>query len=134
MQLYPGQIFASTEPSIVTTILGSCVAVCLWDPDLRIGGVNHYMLPDAVGSAQLSARFGAVACARLVDQLVALGSDRRKLHAKIFGGACVIPSLEGSGIHLGLKNVAVARSILDREHISISAEETGGGSGRKLVL
>ncbi|HEY2512561.1 MAG TPA: chemotaxis protein CheD [Polyangiaceae bacterium] len=134
VQLYPGQLFASASPSVVTTILGSCVAVCLWDATRGIGGMNHFMLPDPVGTAKHSPRFGVVACARLIEELVALGSDRRTLEAKVFGGACVIRSLSTSGVHLGLKNVAVARAVLEQHHIPIAAEETGGTHGRKLVF
>lgn len=133
-QLYPGQIVSAREPTVVTTILGSCVAVCLWDPFKCIGGVNHFMLPDAVGSAGHSPRFGSVACAKLVEQLVALGSDPRVLKAKIFGGACVVASLDAAGTHLGLKNAAMARSFLDRHKIPVVAEETGGTKGRRLVF
>ncbi len=132
--LYPGHVIVSKEPMVVTTILGSCVAVCLWDPILGVGGINHFMLPDAVGSAQLSARFGSVACTKLVAQLVDLGSDPRTLQAKVFGGACVIPSLDAAGTHLGLKNVAMARGFLERERIPVIAEETGGTCGRRLVF
>jgi len=133
-QLYPGQLFASGEPSVVITILGSCVAVCLFDAELGIGGMNHFMLPNSVGSAQVSPRFGAVACPRLIEQMIALGSERRSLVAKVFGGACVLESLRDSAEHLGLKNVAVARAILERERIPIVAQETGGAHGRKLVF
>ena len=133
-QLYPGQVIAAAEPTMVTTILGSCVAVCLWDPLRQIGGLNHFMLPDAVGSAHHSPRFGSVACAKLVEQLVALGSDPRVLQAKVFGGASVVASLDTAGTHLGLKNVAMARGFLERARIPLLAEEIGGTRGRRLVF
>jgi chemotaxis protein CheD len=134
IQLFPGQIVVSREPVLVTTILGSCVAVCLFDAE-GIGGVNHFMLPHGAGSGQTSARFGAIACARLVEQVVALGSERRSLVAKIFGGACVLESLRGSGgMHLGLRNVEVADAVLAEHGIPVVAREIGGARGRKLVF
>jgi chemotaxis protein CheD len=134
VQLFPGQIVASREPTLISTILGSCVAVCLFDPEQGIGGMNHFMLPHAPGSPHFSARFGAVACERLVEEIVVLGGERRNLIAKVFGGACVLESLRGSGAHLGQKNFEVASAVLARHGIPIAAHEIGGARGRKLVF
>jgi len=132
--LHPGQIFASAEPCAVTTILGSCVAVCLWDPHLRVGGANHFLLPDWAGNGHSSARFGNVAIERLIEKVVALGGKRENLQAKLFGGACVIEAFRDRENHLGMKNVQVARRLLEKGGIPVIAEDVGGRQGRKLIF
>lgn len=133
VQLYAGQLVVSTEPAMVTTILGSCVAVCLFDNRLEYGGINHFLLPDRVGEQFSSARFGSVACKRLVEQMLAQGCDRCDLHAKVFGGASVLDAFRGSGAQLGARNVETAMSMLEQEGIEVVATDVGGRFGRRLV-
>ncbi len=132
--LHPGQIEVSAEPTRATTILGSCVAVCLWDPKLRLGGVNHYLLPDWVGNGVSSGRFGNVAIERLIEKVLGLGSRKQDLRAKVFGGACVLEAFRGKSEHLGTKNVEVARTLLRQHGIRVVAEDVEGQRGRKLIF
>ncbi len=132
--LQPGQWVATAEPTTVTTILGSCVAVCLWDPRLRIGGMNHYMLPFETGRASGSARFGDVAIHQLVSKLVALGSRPEALQAALVGGACVMEVFRRDGDHIGARNVALAERILPTHGIRVTRRELGGNRGRKLIF
>jgi chemotaxis protein CheD len=133
--LHPGQVLACREPTLVTTVLGSCVAVCLWDPTSCLGGINHYLLPYWAGGGLSSARFGNVAIRELVDGLLGLGARRTTLAAKVFGGACVFDAFDGNGRqHLGAQNVERAVSLLEDEGIPIVAADTGGRRGRKLVF
>lgn len=132
VQLYAGQLVASAAPSMVTTILGSCVAVCLFDSRLAYGGINHFLLPDRVGE-QFSPRFGSVACKRLLEQMLALGCDRCDLQAKVFGGASVLDAFRGNGPQLGARNVETALSMLAHEGIDVAATDVGGRFGRRLV-
>ncbi|HEU4387729.1 MAG TPA: chemotaxis protein CheD [Blastocatellia bacterium] len=132
--LHPGRIFAAAEPYQVTTILGSCVAVCLWDPLRCVGGVSHYQLPSWVGSVQSSPKFGNVAVSQLMERLLELGAARQNLQAKIFGGACVIEAFRRFDGHLGSKNVQMAVTLLDSAGIAVAAEDVGGQRGRKLVF
>src|SRR5690349_21671027 len=74
--LLPGQMFVSEKPATVTTILGSCVALCMWDAKLGVGGVNHYVLPDAP-DAQLNMRYGTAANETLLKKLLALGCQNK---------------------------------------------------------
>lgn len=134
LYLHAGQIHASAEPCRVTTILGSCVAVCVWDPQAGIGGVNHFLLPYCAGHGLATPRFGNVAVTRLIDSLLALGARQDRLRAKVFGGACVIEAFRGSGRHLGEKNVEVALSVLGEAAIPVLAQDVGGHRGRKLVF
>jgi len=131
--LHPGQLWVSEDPCAVTTILGSCVAVGLWDPSAEVGGLCHFLLPQWSGSGTASARFGNVAVERLAEGVCAKGARRERLLAKIFGGACVIAALRG-GIHLGQRNVELARELVANAGIPVVAEDALGTRGRKLIF
>ena len=132
--LHPGQLHASATACTITTILGSCVAVCLFDRVRGVGGANHYLLPYHAGHDQASPRFGNVAVQSLLDRVLALGAVRRDLEAKLFGGACVLDAFRNGDNHLGTKNVEAARALLHAEGIPVRAEDVGGRRGRKLVF
>jgi chemotaxis protein CheD len=130
--LHAGQIIAAEAPTLVSTILGPCVAVCLWDARRRVGGMNHYMLPHWAGQEE-GGRFGNLATARLFEQVLALGSRRQNLVAKVFGGACVIPNLRATSKQdLGAQNIEIARKTLAALAVPIVAEDVGGRRGRKV--
>lgn len=132
--LHPGQLFVSAQSSAVITILGSCVAVCLWDPVTRIGGINHFLLPTFNGEGIASPRFGNIAIKELLDQLAGLGSQKHNLLAKIFGGACVLEAFRDRQHQLGSKNIEVARALLESESIPLVGHDVGGQRGRKLIF
>ncbi len=133
VQLYAGQIHASREATAVTTILGSCVSVCLWDAATSAGGINHFLLPERVNDGSAT-RFASAACEQLIARMARLGSEPRSLQAKVFGGASVIAALRSGVQRLGERNVEVAMSILEREHIPVVASDVLGKLGRKLVF
>ena len=132
--LHPGQLFVATTPAVVTTILGSCVAVCLWDTVLGIGGINHYLLPNGLRNSSSGLRYGNVATEQLLAKLERAGARRPQLLAKVFGGACVLDAMRGKEDHLGGKNVDVARRFLAETGISVVASDVGGDRGRKLIF
>jgi chemotaxis protein CheD len=132
VQLYAGQVVATREACMVTTILGSCVAVCLWDSRQKLGGINHFMLPDRVGTDH-STRFGSVACKRLLEKMIALGSETHDLEAKVFGGASVLDAFRGGGQQLGRRNVETALASLGESGVRVVATDVGGSFGRRLV-
>lgn len=132
--LHPGRVFTSVEPCTVRTILGSCVAVCMWDSALGVGGVNHFVLPYSVENGQSSSRFGNVAVRRLIKDLLALGCAKRNLQAKVFGGACVLGAFRDGANQLGMKNVQMALRLLANEGIPVVAEDVGGQRGRKVIF
>jgi chemotaxis protein CheD len=125
---------ATREPALVTTILGSCVAVCLWDEVAGAGGMNHYLLPEGSGTDADALRFGSVATEALIDRLLRLGAQRGRLRAKVFGGARISASFKGQTPHLGATNVARALEVLAREGLRVDARDTGGERGRKLLF
>jgi chemotaxis protein CheD len=131
--LYPSTLFASKEPYVVKTILGSCVAICLWDPENRIGGINHYMLPNWNGNDLASPKYGNIAIDKLLERMVQLGARRENLKAKIFGGGELIES-GPNGTLIGERNIRVARMILEEKKIPVVASSTGGRKGRKILF
>jgi chemotaxis protein CheD len=132
--LQPGHLVIATEPMQVTTILGSCVAVCLFDTTRHIGGMNHFMLPFASSGAASSPRFGDVAMKELYDGLRKAGARLPFLQARVFGGASMFHDLKNSvTTTLGDKNVELALDFLARTAVDIVQVETGGERGRKLI-
>ena len=132
--LHPGKLFLAREVCLVTTILGSCVAVCLWDDVRRFGGINHFLLPAWAGGDQASSRFGNVAIEELIRELLGLGARRQQLRAKVFGGACVLEALQNGAHHLGQKNIDMAYRLLAEERIPVVGGDVGGKRGRKLMF
>jgi chemotaxis protein CheD len=130
--LHPGELVASAEPATVTTVLGSCVSVTLWDRTRRIGGVNHFLLPHSAGTGTSSPRFGNVAMRSLFDEVLRLGARRADLEAKVFGGARVIHGAPAAAGHLGERNITIALDFLRGEGLDVVGGDTGGSRGRKL--
>jgi chemotaxis protein CheD len=131
LYLEPGHLLVCTEPCRLRTVLGSCVAVCLYDPELRHGGMNHFMLPESPSSLETSCRYGNRAMPALVARLERLGSDRRSLCASVFGGACVLFPASGL-MHLGRRNVDFALQWLEHHGISVVQSNVLGSTARRL--
>jgi chemotaxis protein CheD len=131
--LYPGALFVHAETYLVTTVLGSCVAVCLWDPQQACGGINHFLLPLWNGEGLPTPRYGSVAIPRLVERLIESGARRERLQAKIFGGASMWEGSQGV-LAVGERNIVLARNLLEEMRIPILVADVGGRLGRKLVF
>ncbi|HJX83059.1 MAG TPA: chemotaxis protein CheD [Candidatus Angelobacter sp.] len=132
--LLPGELHATGDRCEITTILGSCVAVCLWDSSVRAGGMNHFLLPGSQESAEMSSRFGNVATQELLHRLYSLGCQRKSLVAKLFGGAALWQP-EGRYINsLGARNVETSQRMMKNCGIHIVAQDTGGNHGRKIIF
>ena len=131
--MYPAALYASTFPTIISTLLGSCVAVCLYDPVKKVGGMNHYMLPFWNGEGLPSPKFGNVAIKMLIDKMTKQGSKKDNLIAKVFGGAAVLET-KRQVFFIGERNISIAYELLEKENIEIVAASTGGNKGRKLLF
>ena len=118
----------SNEDMVISTILGSCISVCLWDPVKRVGGMNHLLLPEMrqVGPGLDTA--GAIAMERLINRLVKLGAERSRLRAKLFGGSSMLSGLTD----IGARNANFGRNYLMAENIPCDGESVGGTLARKL--
>ncbi len=133
--LHPGEMYASVEPASITIILGSCVAVCLFNERLSVGGATHYLLPTLGSEGLASPRYGDVAIRRLLQELQQLGSRNKDLRAYVFGGASMLQAFRsGSSELIGDKNVELALEVLARESIVIEKRDTGGEQSRKITM
>jgi chemotaxis protein CheD len=130
--LLAGSLFVHQERHIVTTVLGSCVSVCLWDCIWNRGGINHYMLPFWNGEGLASPKYGNIAIAKLIENMQDLGSDRRNLRAKVFGGGIVL-NVSNPFMNIGERNVQLAEDMLRSENIPVVGADTGGKVGRKVI-
>ncbi len=132
--LYPGQIVTSGQPLMVSTILGSCVSICLWDPAAKVGGINHYLLPTNPLNGQSDLRYGNTATERLIETLLGLGVKKQRIVAKVVSGASILTNFSDTRKSIGDQNVDVARTLLAKHGINVSGEQTGGTRGRKLLF
>lgn len=128
--LTPGGLYCTATPTVITTILGSCISVCLWDRIHRIGGMNHFVLP-ASANDMGSARYGDVSLGRLMEQMIELGARPRFLLAKVFGGATVLPMGENAET-VGARNLEIALRILSQHRVTVAAHRTGGENGQMI--
>lgn len=127
--LLQGEHHVSAAPdAVITTVLGSCIAACLWDARAGIGGMNHFLLPDGPTGANASLRYGLHAMELLINALLRVGADRTALRAKLFGGAHLQPHLPD----IGSRNAAFAQEFLRREGIACIGGSIGGNRGRRL--
>jgi chemotaxis protein CheD len=131
--LFPAEIFVSSEPTMVSTVLGSCVAVCLWDSRFAIGGMNHYLLPLWNGDGLATPKYGNIAIRQLVEKVIAKGGEHRNLQAKIFGGAAMWSNTEGL-FAIGLRNIELAQQQLKELQIPVIAADVGGTLSRKIFF
>ena len=112
----------------ITTILGSCIATCIYDEAVHIGGMNHFLLPESSGSTIQAASFGVNAMELLINDLIKLGAQRRHLKAKVFGGARMIAGLSD----IGQKNADFVLNFLKREVIECTGQSLGGTQARRI--
>jgi chemotaxis protein CheD len=116
---------------VLSTVLGSCVAACLWDPGVAMGGMNHFMLPDGQTEGDApSARYGMFAMEVLINDLVKNGAVRARLRAKVFGGGCVLKQV--TSINVGEKNAEFVLRFLKLERIPVVGQDLEGVWARKV--
>jgi chemotaxis protein CheD len=104
---------------MITTVLGSCIAACIWDPQVRVGGMNHFMLPD--GGGDTSGRYGSYAMELLINEMIKLGARREWMQAKVFGGGQVMHSF--TTLNVGERNTAFVIDYLQTERISVVSKD-----------
>jgi chemotaxis protein CheD len=137
VKILPGEYYVTRSDEAITTVLGSCISACIRDPVLRLGGMNHFMLPednsgrDSMISAPvvLSTRYGSYAMESLINQLLKLGGLRERLEIKIFGGGRVLAAMTD----IGARNIDFVKSYLDTERLQVVAQDVGGDQPRKVV-
>lgn len=115
----------------LTTLLGSCVAACLWDAEAGIGGMNHFLLPEAPGGGAgdgTDRRYGVQAMELLINGLLAAGAERARLRAKVFGGGRMMAGVTD----IGARNADFARRFLSHEGVPVVAASLGGSTARRI--
>jgi chemotaxis protein CheD len=134
--VHSGQIYVSKpgEEINLSTVLGSCVSVCLYDEKKQISGMNHYLLPLWNDSELRTPKYGSVAIELLINKMLENGSIKKDLKAKVFGGGNVNTHLENLRILVGERNIIVAKDMLKEENIEILSSDLGGNKGRKLLM
>jgi chemotaxis protein CheD len=145
VKILPGEFYATADATAITTLLGSCVAVCLFDRSSGVGGMNHFMLPQILDggkatrcsdpaavncSSHCSARYGACAMRQLLRCLELLGAHRSRLEAKLFGAGQVLAKMTD----IGGQNAAFALGYLQERGIPVTAQDLGERCPRKVVF
>ena len=137
-RLMPGEYYVTTHDEAITTVLGSCIAACVRDPVLRIGGMNHFMLPDDAAGGRggwleqqvgRAARYGTYAMESLINGLLKCGARRDRLEVKLFGGGNIL----SAHAHIGARNIEFAHAFLRVEGLTVLAEDVGEGYPRRVV-
>jgi len=130
--LSPGYIYVSRVPTVVSTVLGSAVSVCIFDKKKRIGAINHFLYPEMKEKGKTTPLYGNVATLALVRLMLEGGSKVGHLVAQILGGAYNFEVSKGRDI--GRENVQIARRVLMKLGVKIISEDVGGTLGRKIVF
>ena len=121
VKVLPGEYFVFNEDILIMTTLGSCIAVCLWDRQAKIGGMNHFMLPDNGGGSSDSGRYGSYAMELLINEMMKMGAARMTLEAKVFGGGAVISGM--NSINVGERNTSFVMEYLKTERIPVVSKD-----------
>lgn len=129
--LEPGYIYWATQPTLISTVLGSSVSVCLFDRKQKIAGMNHFLFPRTGDKESATGRFGNAATLALIRMMIQNGSRASDLEAQILGGAY---NRSVSKENIGLNNRKVARKVLGKYGVPVVSEDCGGEKGRKVIF
>lgn len=136
--IHIGGYYVSREPSVVKTILGSCISVCFFESEKKIGGMNHFMLPESKDLDNIddynNTRYGIYAMEVTMNEILKLGGKKINITAKIFGGGNVLPGITSNVLKVADKNISFAKKFLSDESIPIISEDIGGNSPRKVFF
>lgn len=131
VKVLPGEYFVSSEDLVIMTVLGSCIAACIWDNKIRIGGMNHFMLPDGDG-ADGSGRYGSYAMELLINEMIKLGARRETMQAKVFGGGAVMAGF--TTMNVGERNTKFVLDYLATERIPVVSQDVLDIHPRKVCF
>jgi len=131
VKVLPGEYFVSREDLVIMTVLGSCISACIWDSSARVGGMNHFMLPDGDG-VEGGGRYGSYAMELLINELQKLGARRETMQAKVFGGAQVMAGF--TSMNVGERNTAFVLDYLSTERIPVVSQDVLDIHPRKVCF
>ena len=134
VKLLPGEYYITARDMMLTTVLGSCVSACVRDSTARIGGMNHFMLPEDADPASRDAvaamRYGVYAMEMLINELLKAGARRERLEAKVFGGGAVLANM--AMLNVGDRNADFVLRYLQTEQVRIAAQDLRGSLPRRI--
>ncbi|ODU09744.1 MAG: chemotaxis protein CheD [Rubrivivax sp. SCN 71-131] len=131
VKVLPGEFFVFDEDISIMTTLGSCIAACLWDREKRVGGMNHFMLPEG-GSATDGGRYGSYAMELLINEMIKRGATRSTMEAKVFGGGAVISGM--NSLNVGERNTSFVMDYLRTERITVVSKDVMDIYPRKVCF
>jgi len=137
-KVLPGEFYVTRNEELVVTVLGSCIAACVFAPELKVGGMNHFMLPHTGGNEQFkftggpstATRYGTHAMEGLINEIVKLGVPKNQMQIKLFGGGKILQQMTD----VGKRNIDFIHAYLEQETMTAAAEDLGGPHPRKVVL
>jgi chemotaxis protein CheD len=135
-RILPGEYYVTTQDEVITTVLGSCISACICDPEAKIGGMNHFMLPESESGdsrwsntlADATHRYGNYAMESLINDILKLGGVKSRLQVKIFGGGKILEAMTD----IGKRNIDFAREYLLAEQLTIVSQDVGDRFPRKV--
>jgi len=131
IKVLPGEYFVSSDDIMIMTVLGSCIAACIWDSRVRAGGMNHFMLPEGDGF-EGGGRYGSYAMELLVNKLLKIGARRESMQAKVFGGAQVMAGF--TSMNVGERNTSFVLDYLATERIPVVSQDVLDIHPRKVCF
>jgi chemotaxis protein CheD len=129
VKILPGEYFVHEEDMLIMTTLGSCIAACLYDRNAKVGGMNHFMLPDGVGD---SGRYGSYAMELLINEMMKRGASRMTMEAKVFGGGQVVSGM--TTMNVGERNTNFVMDYLKTERIPVVSKDVLDVYPRKVCF
>ncbi|PHI34902.1 chemotaxis protein CheD [Pseudoalteromonas sp. GCY] len=134
-KVLPGEFYVSKQDELISTVLGSCIAACVYDEKLGIGGMNHFMLPGAkalreVHADDLNCRYGNWAMEYLINEVLKNGASRSNLKIKLFGGGKIISAMTD----IGEGNIRFAQAYVEEECLNLISQDVGGPWPRKVIF
>lgn len=131
VKVLPGEYFVANSDILIMTVLGSCIAACIWDTTVGVGGMNHFMLPEG-DSSDTSGRYGSYAMELLINEMIKLGARRESMQAKVFGGGQVMAGF--TTMNVGERNTQFVLDYLHTERITVVSKDVLDIYPRKVVF
>jgi len=136
--IHPGEYYASGEDIYISTVLGSCIAVAFFDPEKQVGGLNHFMLPGTISREDAilseSGKYGMYAMELVINDLLKLGANRKRIRAKVFGGGHVLHGSLQESDNVPKSNITFAFEYLKMEGFPVDSSDVGGTIARKIFF
>jgi len=137
-KVLPGEFYVTRSEELVVTVLGSCIAACVFDPDMKLGGMNHFMLPHTggdehfkfTGGPSTATRYGTHAMESLINEMVKLGVSKQRMRIKLFGGGKILQQMTD----VGKRNIEFIQAYMKQESMQPAAVDLGGPHPRKVVF